>query len=443
LKSGDCGEARVADLAHDGRGIARVEGKAVFIAGALPGERVRFRVVRARRQLDEAQLLEVLEPSADRVTPRCAHFGVCGGCTLQHLAPAAQLEAKQQQLLESLARIGQVQPRQVLAPLAGPAFGYRRRARLGLRFVHKKGRVLAGFRERDKPYVADIKRCETLIERFSNLPAALAQLVQSLSLAERLPQVELAAGDDAAALVFRVLEEPTASDRAALERFGVEAGVSVYLQPAGPASVVPLTPAPPPLRHAVDGGHIVLEFGPLDFVQVNREVNAAMVTRALEILGPKPADRVLDLFCGLGNFTLPIARRAGRVIGVEGDAALIARARANALRNGLANVEFAAADLFQPGKLGPWDEERYDLVLLDPPRAGALSIMERMTQWAPERVVYISCHPGSLARDAGQLVGSKQYELIGAGVMDMFPQTAHVESIAVFERTSGRSAPRT
>ncbi len=433
MKSGECGETRVADLAQDGRGIARVEGKAVFIEGALPGERVRFRVRKARRQLDEAELLEVLEPSADRVSPRCAHFGVCGGCTLQHLAPAAQLQAKQQQLLETLARIGQVRPRQVLEPLVGPPFAYRRRARLGVRFVHKKGRVLAGFRERDKPYIADVKRCETLIERFATLPAALAELVESLSLRERLPQVELAAGDASAALVFRVMQEPSAQDLAALERFGAEQGVGVYLQPAGPASVVPLG-APPPLSYALDGGRLVLEFGPLDFVQVNREVNVAMVARALECLAPGPTDQVLDLFCGVGNFTLPIARRTGRVVGVEGDPALLGRARANALRNALANVDFAAADLFGEGTLGPWAQARYDLVLLDPPRAGAASIMERMAQWGPRRLVYISCHPGSLARDAGLLVGSKGYELTGAGVMDMFPQTAHVESMAVFER---------
>jgi 23S rRNA (uracil1939-C5)-methyltransferase len=449
LKSGESAEARVADLAQDGRGVARVGGKAVFIDGALPGERVRFRVSRSRRQLDEAELIEVLEASPDRVEPRCAHFGVCGGCTLQHLAPAAQLKAKETQLLDTLERLGKVTPRSVLAPLAGPPFAYRRRARLGVKFVHKKGRVLAGFRERNKPYIADLQRCETLLERFATLPAALAELVGSLELRERLPQVELAAGDAEAALVFRVLQEPGDADRAALARFGREHRVQVYLQPGGPASVVPLEappapspastgdppPQPAPLSYALDGGSVVLEFGPLDFVQVNGAINSAMVARALQVLDPQPSDRVLDLFCGLGNFTLPIARRAGSVVGVEGDEMLLGRARANAARNGLTHVEFAAADLFQPSGLGAWEQGPYDLVLLDPPRAGALSMMERMPQWGPRRVVYISCHPGSLARDAGLLVGSSHYELVGAGVMDMFPQTAHVESIAVFERT--------
>jgi len=436
LKAGESGEALIADLAQDGRGIARMAGKALFIEGALPGERVRFRVRRARRQLDEADLIEVLEPSAARVSPRCAHFGICGGCTLQHLAPAAQLEAKQHQLLEALERIGRVKPRRVLPPLAGPPYAYRRRARLAVKFVHKKGRVLAGFREQDKPYVADIRRCEVLIERFATLPEALARLVESLSLREHLPQVELAAGDDGAALVFRVLQAPTVADRELLARFGEEQRVAIYLQPGGPASVVPLGEPPPPLRYAVDGGEVSLEFGPLDFVQVNREVNRAMVERALEILAPAPTDRVLDLFCGLGNFTLPLARRAGHVVGVEGEAGLVERARANAARLGLTRAEFVVADLAGAGDPGAWAQQRYDLVLLDPPRAGALSMMERMTQWAPRRVVYISCHPGSLARDAGRLVSAAGLELTGAGVMDMFPQTAHVESIAVFERPS-------
>lgn len=439
MKTGDIGEALIADLSQEGRGIARVDGKAVFVDGALPGERVRFRVRRTRRRLDEAELVEILEPSADRVSPRCAHFGICGGCSLQHLAPAAQLELKQHQLLEALARLGEVRPQKLFPPLAGPPFGYRRRARLGARYVHKKGRVLAGFRERDKPYIADVKRCEVLLERFAHLPAELAELIGALDLREQLPQVELSVGEERAALVFRVMQPPGPSDRAALEHFGVQHDCAVYLQTGGPESVQALTADPPPLSYALDAGRITLEFEPLDFVQVNREVNEAMVTQALESLAPGPADSVLDLFCGLGNFTLPLARRAGQVLGLEGDAGLVARARANARRNGLENVEFAAADLMDPGALGLWVDRRFDLVLLDPPRAGALAIMERMPQWGPRRVVYISCHPGSLARDAGVLVRTLGFELIGAGVMDMFPQTAHVESIAVFESSARRS----
>jgi 23S rRNA (uracil1939-C5)-methyltransferase len=434
LKPGEVQEADIVDLSHDGRGIARARGKAVFIDGALPGERVRFRVLRRRRQLDEAGLVEVLVPSPDRVVPRCAHFGVCGGCALQHLRPAAQLAAKERQLLDTLQRIGRVQPRRVIAPLRGPEFAYRRRARLGVKYVHKKGRVLAGFRERDKPYLADIRRCEILLERFATLPEELATLVETLTLRDKLPQVEVAAGDEAAALVFRVMETPSTDDVHKLEAFAARHGVQIYLQSGGLESIRPLNTGGPPLTYTVDGSHITLEFGPADFIQINRDINSAMVGAAMDLLQPSVGDTVLDLFCGLGNFTLPLGHRARRVVGVEGDAALVARARANSARNGIANADFLVENLFEPAGFGSWAAAAYDLVLLDPPRAGAVAIMERMAQWRPRRVVYISCHPGSLARDAGILVQTQDFQLIGAGVMDMFPHTTHVESIAVFER---------
>jgi 23S rRNA (uracil1939-C5)-methyltransferase len=427
-------EAEVVDLAHDGRGVARIAGKAVFVEGALPGERVRLKIGKRRRQFDEAALVEILESSADRVTPKCPHFGVCGGCSLQHLSPAAQLAAKERQLIENLERIGRVKPERVLAPVRGSPFGYRRRARLGVKYVHKKGRVLAGFRERNKPYLADLHRCEILLERFAELPAELAALVETLTIRERVPQVEVAAGDAAAALVFRVMETPTPSDLEKLEHFGERLGVQIHLQPGGLDTIRPLGAEPAALAYSVDSDRVRLEFGPADFVQVNREVNLAMVERAMELLDPGPAERVLDLFCGLGNFTLPLARRAASVVGVEGDGPLVDRARDNARRNGLSNVEFHRDNLFEPKSLGAWAGEAYDLVLLDPPRAGALEIMERMPQWRPRRVVYISCHPGSLARDAGILVEGQGFRLVGAGVMDMFPHTTHVESVAVFER---------
>ena len=433
LKSGEPLEADVVDLAHDGRGIARLAGKAVFIEGALPGERVRFRVIKRRRRLEEAVLLEILTASPDRVTPRCAHFGLCGGCSLQHLSADAQLAAKQRQLLDNLERIGGVRPQRVIEALKGPAFAYRRRARLGVKYVHKKGRVLAGFRERDKPYLADLRRCEILLERFATLPEELATLVESLSIREHIPQVEVAAGDATAALVFRIMQPLSADDAAALERFGTRLGVQIHLQPGGLDTIHPLLGDAPPLEYAVDEGRVTLEFGPSDFVQINREVNLAVVDAAQRLLAPAPADSVLDLFCGLGNFTLPLSRRAAAVVGVEGDAGLVRKARGNALRNGIGNVEFFTENLFEPARLGPWAERAFDLVLLDPPRAGAVEIMERMAQWRPRRVVYISCHPGSLARDAGILVRGQGYRLMGAGVMDMFPHTTHVESMAVFE----------
>ena len=440
LKLGEIQEADVVDLAHDGRGIARVEGKAVFIDGALPGERVRFRVFKRRRQLDEAGLVDVLTPSPDRVIPKCAHFGICGGCSLQHLAPAAQLAAKQRQLLDNLERIGRVVPQQVFAPLRGPEWAYRRRARLGVKYVHKKGRVLAGFREREKPYLADIQRCEVLLERFARLPEHLAALVETLSLREKIPQVEVAAGDPgvaggySAALVFRVMDPPTQNDLEKLEEFGRRHAVQIFLQSGGLDTVRPLREGHAALSYSLDEERVTLEFGPVDFIQVNRDINVSMVKKAIELLEPTSADSVLDLFCGLGNFTLSLGKRARRVVGVEGDAALVTRARANAVRNGIVNASFHADNLFEPARAGAWAQDAYDLVLLDPPRAGAAEILERTPHWRPRRLVYISCHPGSLARDAGILVGAHGFKLTGAGVMDMFPHTTHVESIAVFER---------
>jgi 23S rRNA (uracil1939-C5)-methyltransferase len=427
-------EADIVDLSVDGRGVARLDGKAVFVHGALPNERVRFRLIKRRRHMDEAVLDEVLAASPDRVVPRCAHFGVCGGCSLQHLSAAAQLAAKQSQLLENLQRIGNVQPERILAPLRGPEWGYRRRARLGIKYVHKKGRVLAGFREREKPYIADIRRCEILPERLATLPEELAALTGTLSIRENIPQVEVAAGDAAAALVFRVLAPPAAADLEKISRFGAERDLQIFLQTGGLDTVRPVRPDYPPLNYTVDQGNVVIEFGPVDFIQVNRDVNLGVVAAAMDALQCAPGESVLDLFCGLGNFTLPLARRAGRVLGVEGDASLLEKARANAARNGIGNADFTVENLFEPAAFGAWANESYDRVLLDPPRAGAAELLGRMSRWRPRRVVYISCHPGSLARDAGVLVHDQGFTLIAAGVMDMFPHTTHVESIAVFER---------
>jgi 23S rRNA (uracil1939-C5)-methyltransferase len=293
--------------------------------------------------------------------------------------------------------------------------------------------VLAGFREREKPYLADLKRCEVLLEPLATLPKDLAALVETLTIREKIPQVEVAAGDAATALVFRVLEAPGPEDSEKIAAFGAAHGVQIFLQPGGLDTVRPLRPDYPPLTYAVDGGRVSIEFGPVDFIQINREINVSMVTAALEHLLPTGNDTVLDLFCGLGNFTLPLARRARRAVGVEGDAALIAKAGANAARNGVGNAAFFRENLFEPAEFGPWANERFDLVLLDPPRAGAAALLPRMAHWRPRRVVYISCHPGSLARDAEVLVNTQGFKLICAGVMDMFPQTTHVESIAVFE----------
>jgi 23S rRNA (uracil1939-C5)-methyltransferase len=426
-------EAEIIDLAQDGRGVARIAGKTVFIDGALPGEHVRFRIFKRRRQFDEAGLIEILSASPDRTEPVCKHFGVCGGCSLQHLQPQAQILAKQRQLLDAFEHIGRVSPLRVLAPLLGPQWAYRRRARLGVKYVHKKGRVLAGFRERQKPYLADIQRCEILLQPQSNLASELAALAESLSIRDKLPQVEVAAGDAHTALVLRVMEAPTAADLQKISEFGAAKGVQIFLQSGGLDTVRPLHEGYPPLSYAVDDGHVIIEFGPVDFIQVNREINAGMVGAAIQLLQATPKDQLLDLFCGLGNFTLPLARRTRLALGVEGDHALVAKARGNAARNAIGNADFAAENLFEPANFGAWSKQHYDLVLLDPPRAGAAELLPVMKEWQPRRVVYISCHPGSLARDAGILVRDLGFTLTDAGVMDMFPHTTHVESIAVFE----------
>ena len=428
-------EAIVSALTHEGEGVVR-GGKTAFVAGALPGERIRFRRTRRHRQHDDAELLEVLEASPARVVPRCAHFGVCGGCVLQHLDPAEQLAAKETELREALARVARVEPRRWLAPLAGPVWAYRRRARLGAKFVYRKDRVLVGFRERAAPYVADLGGCEVLAAPAGALIAPLGALIGRLAIREQLPQIEVAVADDATALVLRVLQEPGEADLALLREFAGLHGVRLYLQPAGLQSVRPLDAAAgAPLSYALPAFGLTFEFLPTDFIQVNGAVNAALVARAVELLELTGAARVLDLYCGLGNFTLALARRAGAAVGVEGEAGLIERARGNAARNGLANAAFHVADLAaEPGLDAPWLQGGYSHVLLDPPRTGARAVLGALARLAPARVLYISCHPGSLARDLMELVHQHGFTLEAAGVVDMFAHTAHVESLALLVR---------
>ena len=422
------------DLTHDGRGVARIDDKTVFVSDALPGERVTLQRTARRRSFDEARLVAVIEPSAERVEPECPHFGICGGCALQHLSPAAQLAFKQAQLLENLARIGGVAPREILPPLDTSPWGYRRRARLGVKYVAKKGRVLVGFRERSAPYVADLHECRVLAAPAGELIDPLAALVQSLSIAERVPQIEIAVADNGCALVLRVLAAPGREDLDRLAAFERERGVRVYLQPGGLDTVVPLSADTPPLRYSLAEFDLKFEFLPTDFVQINAELNARMVTQAVQQLQPAPTDSVLDLFCGIGNFSLPLARRARCVVGVEGDDALVERARRNAELNRIQNAEFHAADLTAACSALPWAAGPYDRVLIDPPRAGAKEILPLIARSVASCVVYISCHAGSLARDAGILVREHGFSLVSAGVMDMFPHTTHVESMAVFVR---------
>jgi len=433
-------QASIVDLAHDGRGVARIDGKTVFVADALPGESIELRRVARHRNYDEAELERVIVASPSRVTPRCRHFGTCGGCSLQHLAPEAQLEFKQRQLLENLARIGAVTPQRVLEPLAGPIWHYRRRARLGVKRVAKKGRVLVGFRERSAPYVADLAECPVLAAPVDGLLQPLASLIDGLSIASRVPQIEVAVAPPDTALVLRVLDAPSASDRDRLAEFERDYAVRLYLQPGGPETVTPLTVGKPRLAYRLPDQQLSISFEPTDFVQVNATLNQAMIDRAMTALAPLPSDTVLDLYCGLGNFSLPLARCSRRVVGVEGATELVERARGNAEANRIDNVEFHRADLMTPVQQGSWARDRYDLVLLDPPRAGAREVLPTIAATGARRVVYVSCHPGSLARDAGLLVSEYGYTLAAAGVMDMFPHTNHVEAMALFERSPGAAA---
>jgi len=422
---------RVDALNHEGEGVVRA-GKTVFVGGALPGELVSFIRRRHQRQHDEAELVAVLEPAAARVAPRCAHFGVCGGCALQHLDSAAQLTIKEAQLRDSLERIGRVAPRAWLAPLEGPQWQYRRRARLGARYVTARDRSLVGFRERLSTRVAELQRCEVLAAPVDGLLAALGELLTRLSIRERMPQVEVAIAETATVLVLRVLTPPTPADEELLLDFERAHAVRIYLQPAGLPSVRPLREPAAVLEYTLPDFDVRLQFEASDFIQVNAGLNRALVGRVVELLELDAGAQVLDLYCGLGNFTLPMARRAGAVVGVEGDAGLVARARANATRNAIGNAEFYSADLSgEAFGTAPWAQRAYSHVLLDPPRVGARAVLPLLARLRPRRVVYVSCHPGSLARDLGILVHELGFELLAAGIADMFPQTSHVESVAV------------
>ena len=425
-------EGEVVDLSADGRGVVRhPDGKTVFVSDALTGELVRYRRRKRQRRFDEAELLEVLRPSPDRVEPGCAHFGQCGGCALQHLAPQAQLLSKEKELREAFRRLGGgLEPERWLPALSGPSWGYRRRARLACKSVQGKGRVLVGFRERNGRYVADIQSCPVLDERIGRLLMPLSALLGGLSCPDQIPQIEVSAGDADVVLLLRHLAPLTADDGLALAHFGAEQGVHWYLQSGGPDTVRPLEQAIT-LHYALPDYAVRLDFGPTDFIQVNAELNRLMVRQALELLDAPAGAQVLELFAGLGNFTLPMARQGLQVTAVEGADVLVAKGRANAEANGL-QVSYQVADLFALAGDEPWLEKTYDYALFDPPRSGAAEVIPHILRRPPRRIVYVSCHPGSLARDAGTLVQGG-YTLSAAGVMDMFPQTGHVESMACFD----------
>ncbi len=444
----------VDSLDLEGQGVARrPDGKVVFIEGALPGERVHVNVHRRKNQWEQGVVTEVLRSSPLRVTPGCPHFGLhpgaCGGCKIQHLDAAAQVAVKQRVLEDNLQHLAKVRPETVLRPIQGPTWGYRQRARLSVRHVVRKGTVLVGFHERKSRYVADMQQCPVLPAAVSRMLMPLRELIGAMDQRDRLPQIELASGDDVIALVLRHLEPLTAGDLQRLRDFAAAHGVQWWLQPKGPDTVHLLDEGGPVLRYALPEFGVQMPFRPTDFTQVNPQVNAVLVGTAVRQLDPRPHERVIDWFCGLGNFTLPLATRAAQVLGIEGSETLVARARDNARLNGLdGKATFAARNLFEmtPAQLvADGTAQRW---LIDPPREGAFALVKALadlhaeppTDWQPpSRIVYVSCNPATLARDAGLLVHQAGYRCTAAGIVNMFPHTAHVESVAVFDRLAETS----
>lgn len=419
-------------LSHDGKGICRVEGKAIFVSGALPGEEIRFSFRPHKKSYDEGNLIEVLKPSPDRIEAKCKHYGVCGGCSFMHLSSEKQIEAKQQVLLDGLQHIGKVSVKEILDPVTTNPWGYRRKARLGVKYVFKKEKVLVGFRERGAPYLAELEQCEVLHPDAGLRLTSLAALVGSLSCYDKIAQIEVAIADDISAFVFRNLVELTKSDEEKLIAYAKEESIAIYIQPKGPDTVTALYPESPRLLYSLPEYNVTLDFEPTDFTQVNQDINPKMVALALELLNLNNSDNVLELFCGLGNFTLPMARFAKHITGVEGDADLIKRADKNAELNGIINTDLHVANLMESVSDCSWLKKDYDKLLLDPPRSGAKEILPYLAKMNIKHIVYVSCNPSTLARDAGVLVNEMGYTLEKAGVMDMFPHTAHVESIALF-----------
>ena len=450
----------IASLDMEARGVGHLPnedgspGKVIFVEGALPGELVRFTSYRRKPKWEAAELTELLRSSALRTSPKCHYFGICGGCAMQHLHPSAQVAIKQRVLEDNLFHIGRVRPHHVLRPIHGPDWGYRYRARLSVRFVEKKGGVLIGFHERRSSFIADMRTCEILPPKVSAMLQPMRGLIGSLSIRDRLPQIELAVGEREAefkfeyqdeqviVLVLRIMAPLSNEDEHLLKAFADQWGIEWWLQTKGPDTAMPWYPQKHPLQYRLPEFGVVMPFKPTDFTQVNHQINSVLVSRALRLLQVQPTDRVADLFCGLGNFTLPLATQAREVLGIEGSSALTERAVSNAKLNGLDQktffssrnlFEFTLDDLRALGK--------FDRMLIDPPREGAMEVCkaiaeakEQAPDVQPARIVYVSCNPATLARDAGMLVNVGGYQLSQAGVVNMFPHTAHVESIAVFDR---------
>jgi 23S rRNA (uracil1939-C5)-methyltransferase len=425
---------RIESLSHDGRGITHINDKVVFVDGALAGEKISFRYIATHRNFDEGKVDEVLEASVDRADPHCQFHAICGGCSMQHMLPEKQILSKQDILINLLTRTGKVEPKHLMEPLVSDFWGYRSKARLGVRFVTKKQRVLVGFREKHSPFLADMNRCEVLDPRVGHKIDVIAACIQDLQAYNKIAQIEVAITEEVVALVFRNLVELDMDDRQRLIELAREHQFHIYLQPGGPESVCLLHPDASVLSYHLPDFGVTLRFLPTDFTQINAGINRQMIRQALDLLAVNKDDQVLDLFCGLGNFSLPIATRAAHVYGIEGDAGLISRATENARLNGIDNAVFYMQDLTHGLADAPWAQRHYNKVLIDPARPGALEIMQTVAAMEPERIVYVSCNPATLARDAGELVNRFGYILESVGVMDMFPHTAHVESMALFVR---------
>ena len=427
----------IESLDQEGRGIAHHEGKVIFIEGALTGERVTYSSYRKKPTFEIALATNIVKESFMRVQPKCIHFGVCGGCSMQHLEPRAQVAAKQRILEDNLQRIGKVKPETILPAIHGLPWGYRQRARLSVRHVLKKGKTLVGFHEKRSSFIADMTLCEILPPKISKLLPLLSQLVDGLSIRDRLPQIEVACGENVDVLVLRIMAPLTVSDEAALREFADAHDIQFWLQTKGPETVQPFhPPVAPQLSYTLPEFGIEMPFAPTEFTQVNHRLNRVMVHRAIRLLDPQPNERIADFFCGLGNFTLPIAKSGAQVLGIEGSQALVMRGLQGAAHNGLSdNTDFIAMNLFEMDEKTLADLGTFDKWLVDPPRDGAVELVKAITpETAPQRIVYVSCNPATLARDAEVLVHVKGYRLKAAGVMNMFPQTSHVESIAVFEK---------
>ncbi len=438
-------------LSHEGRGVSHYSaddadhpaakaGKKVFVSFALPGETVKAKVVEVMGKYEEADTKEVLVASPERTDPVCPHFGVCGGCSLQHWQADAQIAFKQGVLAQHFQHFGGLEPQEWLPPLRSTRTDYRRRARLGVKYVQKKGEVLVGFRERNSSYLADIRVCKVLNAEVGERIQALRDLIAGLDSRETIPQLEIAIADPEISIMVRHLQPLSERDQAALLAFCQTLGWQLYLQPAGYDSVhrVDAPEAPMRLHYSLPAFDVRFGFSPLDFTQVNQELNEQMVSLAVDLLDLNPGERVLDLFCGLGNFSLPLARTVGsqgQVVAVEGSEEMVRRGTENATLNALENVQFYAQDLTKDFSGQPWAKEGFDALLIDPPRSGAEEVMHYLPRFGARRIVYVSCNPATLARDAG-ILAPLGYRLVKAGVMDMFTHTGHVESIALFERTA-------